>query len=78
MSTPEGAPNYGWYINGKIAAGALVGRIGDSGTVFKIGTKYSFTVKKAGYLQLAIGMNPSYATQAYPGKYDVRIRVSPK
>ncbi len=77
MATPEGAPNYGWYINGKIAAGALVGRIGDSGTVFKIGQRYSFTAKKSGYLQLAIGMNPSYATQNYPGKYNVRIRVSP-
>lgn len=77
MSTPEGAPNYGWYINGKIAAGALVGRIGDSGTVFKVGQKYNFTVKKSGYLQLAVGMNPSYATQNFPGKYNVRIRVSP-
>jgi len=77
-STPDGAPNYGWYIASKIAAGALVGRIGDSGTVFKVGTKYSFTAKKTGYLQLAIGMNPSYANQTFPGKYTVRVRVSPR
>lgn len=77
MSTPEGAPNYGWYVNGTISAGALVGRIGDSGTVFKVGQKYSFTAKKAGFLQLAIGMNPSYATQNFPGKYNVKVRVTP-
>ena len=77
-STPDGAPNYGWYMGNQIAAGALVGRIGDSGTVFKVGRQSSFTAKKSGVLQLAIGMHPSYINNAFPGKYTTKIRVRPK
>jgi len=78
MSTPEGSPNYGWYMGNDIAAGALVGKISDSGPVFKIGSKNTFVAKKSGTLMLAIGMNPSYANQAFPGKYEVKVRVQPK
>lgn len=78
MATPDGSPNYGWYMGNDIAAGALVGKIGDSGPIFKIGSKNTFVAKKSGTLMLAIGMNPSYANQAFPGKYDVKVRVQPK
>ncbi|MEX2214996.1 MAG: hypothetical protein WD768_12755 [Phycisphaeraceae bacterium] len=78
MSTPDGSPNYGWYLGNQMPAGLLVGKVGDSGQIFKVGSKHSFVAKKAGYLYLAIGMNPSYATQAFPGKYDVKVRVQPK
>ena len=78
MSTPEGSPNYGWYQGNEIASGALVGRVGESGPIFKVGTKNTFVAKKAGILFLAIGMNPSYANQSFPGKYEVKVRVQPK
>lgn len=78
MCTPDGSPNYGWYQGNEIAAGALVGKIGESGPVFKVGSKNSFVAKKAGVLFLGIGMNPSYANQSFPGKYDVKVRVQPK
>jgi hypothetical protein len=78
MSTPDGSPNYGWYMGNDVAAGALVAKIGDSGPIFKVGSKNTFVAKKAGTLMLAIGMNPSYANQAFPGKYDVKVRVQPK
>jgi len=78
MSTPEGSPNYGWYMGNEIAAGALVAKISDSGPIFKVGSKNTFVAKKSGTLMLAIGMNASYANQAFPGKYDVKVRVTPK
>lgn len=78
MTTPDGSPNYGWYMGNDIAAGALVAKIGDSGPIFKVGSKYNAVAKKAGTLYLAIGMNPSYANQTFPGKYDVKVRVQPK
>ena len=78
MCTPDGSPNYGWYQGNEIAGGALVGKIGDSGPIFKVGSKNTFVAKKAGVLFLAIGMNPSYANQTFPGKYEVKVRVQPK
>lgn len=78
MATPDGSPNYGWYMGNEIAAGALVAKISDSGPIFKVGSKNTFVAKKSGTLMLAIGMNPSYANQAFPGKYDVKVRVQPK
>lgn len=77
ITGPDGATNYGMYA-GDMPAGCLVGRVGDSGDVFKIGSRSTVTVKKSGVLQLAIGMNPSYANNAYPGKYTVKIQVDPK
>lgn len=78
MSTPEGAQNFGWYVANKIAGGALVGKIGKSGQVFKIGTKYSGTAESSGTLQLAIAMQGDYANQHFPGEYKVRIKVKKK
>lgn len=77
ITGPDGATNYGMY-SGTIPAGCLVGRIGDSDEPFQIGSRATITAKKSGVLQLAIGMNPSYANNAYPGKYTVRVTVTPK
>ena len=79
FSTPDGATNYGWYIAGQIEGGALVGRIGNNGKVFKIGSKKRFVCKNSGVLQLAIGVNPDYSNgYNYPGQYSVKLKVSPK
>jgi len=76
-STPEGSNQYGWYVNNKIPGGCLVGKIGD-GKVFKVGGNHSFTADASGLLQLAIGIQNDYAqgNYAFPGSYEVRIRVS--
>jgi hypothetical protein len=78
VSSPDGAPNYGWYVQNRIAGGALVGRVGASGSVFKIGSKYSFTADRAGTLQLAVAMQNDFANQQFPGEYKVRISVKRK
>jgi len=39
FSTPDGSPNFGWYVANEIAGGALVGRIGDNGKPFLIGSR---------------------------------------
>ena len=77
---PDGAPNYGWYVANQIPGGALVGRIGDKGQIFKVGRQSTFTAKSAGVLQLAIGIQPEYANEGYqyPGQYNVKLKVEPK
>jgi hypothetical protein len=79
-SGPDGAPNYGWYIANQIPGGALVARVGEKGTIFKVGRQSTFTAKNSGVLQLAIGMQAQYANQNYsfPGEYRVKLRVDPK
>ncbi len=77
---PDGAPNYGWYIPNQIPGGALVARIGDKGTVFKVGRQSTFVAKNSGVLQLAIGIQPEYANEGYqyPGQYTVKLKIEPK
>jgi len=78
VSTPEGAQNYGWYVANKIAGGALIGKIGKGGQIFKIGSKYGGTAESSGTLQLAIAMQGDYANQNFPGEYKVRVRIKRK
>jgi hypothetical protein len=77
---PDGAPNYGWYIPNQIPGGALVARIGDKGTIFKVGRQSTFVAKSSGILQLAIGIQPEYANEGYqyPGQYSVKLKIDPK
>jgi hypothetical protein len=77
---PDGAPNYGWYIPNQIPGGALVARIGDKGTIFKVGRQSTFVAKSSGVLQLAIGIQPEYANEGYqyPGQYSVKLKIDPK
>lgn len=77
---PDGAQNYGWYVPNQIPGGALVGRIGEKGQVFKVGRQSTFVAKSAGVLQLAIGVQPEYANEgySYPGQYTVKLKVEPK
>lgn len=76
-STPDGGANFQWYVPNKIPGGALVARIGNSGEAFKVGSKHSFTATRSGVLHFAVAMNPQFANQGYafPGEYNVKIRV---
>ncbi len=78
FSTPDGSEQFQWYIPNQILGGALVGRIGTGGKIFKIGSKHSLTATKPGILYFGIAMNPQFATQdySYPGGYDVKVRVN--
>ncbi len=77
---PDGAPNYGWYVPNQIPGGALVARIGDKGTIFKVGRQSTFVAKNAGVLQFAIGIQAEYANEGYqyPGQYSVKLKIDPK
>ena len=79
VSTPDGGQNFGWYKPNEIPGGALVGRIGDSGPEFKVGSKHSFTADRSGPLRFAIGMQQQFARPNYnfPGQYEVRVTVKP-
>jgi len=79
-SGPDGAANFGWYIPSQIPGGALVARVGEKGTVFKIGRQSNFVAKNSGVLQFAIAMQAEYANEAYafPGQYNVKVKVEPK
>ncbi len=78
-SGPDGMPNYGWYVPNQIPGGSLVAKIGDKGTIFKVGRQSTFVAKNAGVLQLAIGMQAEYANEGYqyPGRYEVKLKIDP-
>jgi hypothetical protein len=81
-SGPDGAANYGSYTFGgqRVGYGGLVGRIGDSGTWIRIGSRAKFTARKSGVLKFGIVMRSTYTRGNYvfPGSYKVRIKVDPK
>lgn len=80
FSTPDGSEQFQWYLPNQIAGGTLVARIGNGGKVFKIGSKYASSAPASGILHFGIAMNPQFATTdyAYPGEYNVKIKVNPK
>ncbi len=78
LSTPDGAPNYGWFVQNKIAGGTLVGKIGPQGNVFRIGSKHTLVADRSGILQLAVAMQGDPQNQQFPGEYRVRVRVKRK
>lgn len=78
VSTPDGAANYGWFLQNEIPTGALIARLGPAGPLFKIGSRHAFTAERGGILYLGIAVPPNFAQQQFPGKYDVNIRVRRK
>ncbi len=80
FSTPDGSEQFQWYVPNQIPGGALVARIGTSGKIFKVGSKYTMTASKPGVLYFGIAMNPQFASPDYtfPGGYDVKVRVNAK
>lgn len=79
-SGPDGGANFGWYVQNQIYGGALVAKIGDRGTVFKVGSKSTFVAKTSGTLQFAIAMQAQYSQQgySYPGNYNLKVTVEGK
>jgi hypothetical protein len=75
--SPEGSTNYGWFVDGQIAVGALVGKIG-SDQFFKIGTKHEFVADRSGMLNLGIAMQNSYDESQFRGKFTVDVKVIKK
>jgi hypothetical protein len=71
--SPEGSSNYGNW-NDNIMIGALVGRIGSSGPVFKIGERFGDRVEAEGELHLGIAAVES-AGNFGNGEYKVRVQV---
>lgn len=80
FSTPDGASNYGWFVQNEIPGGALVAKIGDSGPIFKVGSKHAFVADRSGDLQLGVAAanNPHPHNQAFPGQYNVNVVVRRK
>jgi hypothetical protein len=80
QSTPDGGSYYGWYRPNEIEGGSLVAKIGDSGQIFKVGSKKTFVAKQSGVIQFAMGMQDQYSQQGYsfPGEYSVKIVVESK
>jgi len=76
-SSPDGNTYFGNYQG--MPGGALIGRIGSSGQLKKIGARSTFVATADGELELAIAMMPQYANQGYqfPGQYKARIKISP-
>ena len=73
---PDGTSNIGTlniHPMGNVFYGTLLGRIGDSGAIFKIGRYYLGDVEGRGDLQLAIAVQ--MRGQAATGEYKVRIQV---
>ncbi len=80
LSTPDGAGNYGWYVQNRIPIGALVARVGSGDEFSMIGSKNTFTAKKSGVLQLAMAMRADMVNNGneFPGKYNVKVRINRK
>jgi hypothetical protein len=57
-----------------------VAKIGDRGTVFKVGSKHTFIAKQSGMLNFAMAVQQQYSQQGYawPGQYNVRVTIEPK
>ena len=68
---PDGTSSYGQHYPG-IPMGALMGRIGRSGELFKIGAEMEFTSKKAGRLFLAVAVQERYTVT---GSFSVTVKV---
>lgn len=79
-STPDGSPQFDWFVPEKIPGGALVARVGSTGQVFKVGTAHEFVATKPGTLSFAIAISPQFAHQGYnfPGEYRIKVTVNPR
>lgn len=71
--SPEGSSNYGNW-NDNIMIGALIGRIGASGTVFKVGERFSDKIEADGELHLGIAAVESAGNYGN-GEYKARVQI---
>jgi len=72
--SPEGDPSYGTHYSG-IPAGALMGRIGPSGKLFKVGTSYTGTADCDGKLYLGIAVRNRYSNT---GEFRCKVQLDRK
>jgi hypothetical protein len=79
-STPDGSERYNWYLPGQIPGGMLVGRIGNVGQPFPVGSRRTIVAEQNGMLMLGVGISPDFAGGGteFPGEYKVKLVVSPK
>jgi hypothetical protein len=79
ITGPDGTTNYGQANVGgqNFPAGTLVGKIGNTGKVIKIGSRSNFVADASGTLQFGVVVNSSFARRGYtfPGQYDLKIKV---
>ncbi|MCX7702713.1 MAG: hypothetical protein N2234_01230 [Planctomycetota bacterium] len=68
---PEGNSSYGQHVPG-IPMGALMGRIGASGEVFKIGNELKITAKTSGKLYLGIAIQERFQVT---GNFSVSVKA---
>jgi hypothetical protein len=71
ISGPEGLSP--WHGQGTHPPGALLGRIGENGDVFLIGTKYTRASRSEGNLYLQIVASPYARTGTVSGSYTVKL-----
>lgn len=72
--SPDGDQSYGQHFP-NIPAGALMGKIGKSGTLFNVGSSYNATVEADGRLYLGIGVRDRYSNG---GDFRVKIQIDKK
>ena len=72
--SPEGDTSYGQHFPG-IPAGALMGRIGQNGPLFKVGSSYTATADRDGRLYLGIAVRDRYSNS---GDFRVKVQVDRK
>lgn len=80
ITTPDGAPNFGWFLNNEIANGSLVFKIGSSGPVQKAGSKRTVVADRTGVIYFGMAMQGDYANGnfQFPGEFKVKLVVKRK
>lgn len=73
-STPDGSSNRSSHYSG-IPIGGLMGKIGPSGKLFKVGSNYAGVADQNGRLYLAVAVRSGYSTT---GDFRVTVQVEKK
>jgi hypothetical protein len=75
VSSPEGASNFGWLVQGSIPGGMLVATIGNNTQYLKVGNQATIKATRSGVLRLGVAMQQDYVNQQFPGGYQIKIVV---
>jgi hypothetical protein len=75
VSSPNGASNFGWLVQGSIPGGMLIATIGNNTQYLKVGSQATIKATRSGTLRLGIAMQQDYANQQFPGGYQAKIVV---
>jgi hypothetical protein len=77
-SGPDGGNNYGMMQPGNFPGGCLIAKINANGPLFKVGSKNTFTVDRAGIIMFGIAMQNDYNGYQFPGEYQLKVKVVKK